>query len=160
MSDSDLSGRLPRPRIALERRPLSNSASTASCSMRFSLRRMTSGARCEMSFCRRLLRLMTRRYRSLRSDVAKRPPSSGTSGRRSGGITGMTSRIIHSGLLRTSPESPELRNAATEQLANGRRADVGEEGGIAFFLRLGLQLEVTVFIEELIVLDFLSTLVD
>ena len=61
----------------------------------------------------RLLRLMTRRYRSLRSDVAKRPPSSGTSGRRSGGITGTTSRIIHSGLLRTSPESPELRNAST-----------------------------------------------
>jgi hypothetical protein len=31
--------------------------------------------------------------------VAKRPPSSGTSGRRSGGITGTTVRIIHSGLL-------------------------------------------------------------
>jgi hypothetical protein len=46
---------------------------------------------------RRLLRLMTRRYRSFRSDVAKRPPSSGTSGRRSGGMTGITSRIIHSG---------------------------------------------------------------
>ena len=28
-------------------------------------------------------------------------------------MTGMTSRIIHSGLLRTSPESPELRNAST-----------------------------------------------
>ena len=113
MSLSDLSGRLPRPRIAFERRPLSNSASTASCSMRFSFRRMTSGARCMMSFCSRLLRLMTRRYRSFRSDVAKRPPSSGTSGRRSGGITGMTSRIIHSGLLRVSPASPELRKAST-----------------------------------------------
>ena len=31
--------------------------------------------------------------------MAKRPPSSGTSGRRSGGITGTTVRIIHSGLL-------------------------------------------------------------
>ena len=31
--------------------------------------------------------------------MAKRPPSSGTSGRRSGGITGTTLRIIHSGLL-------------------------------------------------------------
>ncbi len=48
---------------------------------------------------RRLLRLMTRRYRSLRSEVAKRPPSSGTSGRRSGGSTGRTVSTIHSGLL-------------------------------------------------------------
>ena len=31
--------------------------------------------------------------------MAKRPPSSGTSGRSSGGITGTTVRIIHSGLL-------------------------------------------------------------
>src|ERR1041384_590206 len=53
MSDRDLSGRLPRPRIALERRPLSNSASTASCNIRFSLRRITSGARCRISFCSR-----------------------------------------------------------------------------------------------------------
>ena len=42
---------------------------------------------------------MTRRYRSFRSEVAKRPPSSGTSGRRSGGSTGSTVRTIHSGLL-------------------------------------------------------------
>jgi len=48
---------------------------------------------------RRLLRLITRRYRSLRSLVANRPPSSATSGRRSGGITGITDRIIHSGLF-------------------------------------------------------------
>ncbi len=34
--------------------------------------------------------------------MAKRPPSSGTSGRRSGGITGITSSIIHSGLLSDS----------------------------------------------------------
>jgi hypothetical protein len=61
MSESDLSGRLPRPRIALLRRPLSNSASTASWSMRFSLRRMTSGARISISFFNRLFRLMTRR---------------------------------------------------------------------------------------------------
>jgi hypothetical protein len=50
---------------------------------------------------RRLLRLMTRRYRSLRSEVAKRPPSSGTSGRSSGGSTGSTVRIIHSGGCRS-----------------------------------------------------------
>ncbi len=33
----------------------------------------------------------------MRSDVAKRPPSSGTSGRSSGGMTGMTFMTIHSG---------------------------------------------------------------
>ena len=66
-----------------------------------------SGARSSISRFRRLLRLMTRRYRSLRSEVANRPPSSGTSGRRSGGITGTTVMIIHSGLL------PEKRNAST-----------------------------------------------
>ena len=31
-------------------------------------------------------------------EVAKRPPSKGTSGLNSGGITGITLRIIHSGL--------------------------------------------------------------
>ncbi len=46
---------------------------------------------------RRLFRLITRRYKSFKSLVAKRPPSSGTKGRKSGGITGSTSRIIHSG---------------------------------------------------------------
>ena len=39
--------------------------------------------------------------------MANRPPSSGTSGRSSGGMTGIVSRIIHSGLL------PLLRNAST-----------------------------------------------
>ena len=68
---------------------------------------MTSGACRSISFFSRLLRLMTRRYRSFRSEVAKRPPSSGTSGRSSGGITGITSRIIHCGLL------PLLRKAST-----------------------------------------------
>ena len=75
--------------------------------MRFSLRTITSGACSSISFFNRLLRLITRRYRSFRSLVAKRPPSSGTSGRSSGGITGITSRIIHSGLL------PLLRNDST-----------------------------------------------
>ena len=48
--------------------------------MRFSLRTMMSGALQLIRRLRRLLRLMTRRYRSLRSEVVKRPPSSGTSG--------------------------------------------------------------------------------
>src|SRR6188508_3122476 len=99
MSASDFSGRLFAPVIALPRRPLSSRLSTASCSIRFSLRTMMSGALSSSSRFNRLLRLITRRYRSFRSDVAKRPPSSGTSGRSSGGSTGSTSRIIHSGLM-------------------------------------------------------------
>src|SRR3546814_1482881 len=83
------------------------SASTDSCSMRFSLRTMMSGALSSSRRRRRLLRLMTRRYRSLRSEVAKRPPSSGTSGRRSGGSTGSTVMTIHSGRL------PDSRKAST-----------------------------------------------
>jgi hypothetical protein len=99
MSASDFSARLLAPVMALPRRPLSSSESTASCSMRFSLRTMISGAFSSSSRARRLLRLMTRRYRSFRSEVAKRPPSSGTSGRRSGGSTGSTSMTIQSGLM-------------------------------------------------------------
>ncbi|SKT92745.1 Uncharacterised protein [Mycobacteroides abscessus subsp. abscessus] len=75
-SDSDLSGRLPGPVTGLPRRPLSNNASTDSCSIRFSLLTMISGAPRSISRLRRLLRLITRRYRSFRSEVAKRPPSS------------------------------------------------------------------------------------
>ena len=56
-----------------------------------------SGARNSINRFNRLLRLMTRRYKSLRSDVAKRPPSNGTSGLNSGGMTGTTLMIIHSG---------------------------------------------------------------
>ena len=51
--------------------------------------------------------MITRRYRSFRSDAAKRPPSSWTIGRRSGGITGMTSRIMFAGSL------PPFRKAST-----------------------------------------------
>ena len=106
ISASDLSGRLLEPVIARPRRPLSNSASTDSCSIRFSLRTIISGAARSNRRFKRLLRLITRRYRSFRSDVAKRPPSSGTNGRRSGGSTGSTFMIIHSGLL------PEIANAS------------------------------------------------
>ena len=99
MSDMDFSGRLLLPVMTRPRRPLSNSASTDSCNMRFSLRTMISGARSSIRRFSRLLRLITRRYRSFRSDVAKRPPSNGTSGRSSGGMTGRTVMIIHSGRL-------------------------------------------------------------
>src|ERR1700685_2970516 len=44
MSESDLSGRLLGPVTGRPRRPLSISASTASCSMRFSFLMMISGA--------------------------------------------------------------------------------------------------------------------
>ena len=94
------------PAIARPRRPLSISASHASWSIRFSLRMMISGAPSSRSRLSRLFRLITRRYRSLRSEVANRPPSSCTIGRRSGGITGRTDRIIHSGRL------PERRKAS------------------------------------------------
>ena len=42
---------------------------------------------------------MTLLYKSLRSEVANLPPSKGTKGLKSGGKTGKTSRIIHSGLF-------------------------------------------------------------
>ena len=61
MSLSDLSGRLLAPVMIRPRRPLSNSASTDSCNIRFSLRMMMSGARNSISRFRRLLRLITRR---------------------------------------------------------------------------------------------------
>ena len=99
MSASDLRGRLFDPVIARPRRPLSRSASTASCNIRFSLRTIMSGAFKSRRRFRRLFLLITRRYRSFRSEVAKRPPSRGTRGRRSGGRTGRTVITIHSGLL-------------------------------------------------------------
>ena len=104
MSDKDFNGRLLEPVIARPRRPLSNNASTDSCNMRFSLRTIMSGAFSSNKRFKRLFRLITRRYKSFKSDVAKRPPSNGTNGRKSGGKTGNTVIIIHSGLL------PELKN--------------------------------------------------
>ena len=99
MSANDFNGRLLEPVMARPRRPLSNSASTDSCNIRFSLRTIISGALRSNRRFKRLLRLITRRYRSFRSDVAKRPPSKGTNGRKSGGRTGRALRIIHSALL-------------------------------------------------------------
>ena len=107
MSDRDFSALLPGPVTGRPRRPLSISASTASCSIRFSLRTMISGAPSSRRRVSRLFLLIILRYRSFRSEVAKRPPSSCTMGRRSGGITGTASRIIHSGLL------PDSRKAST-----------------------------------------------
>ena len=99
MSANDFKGRLLAPVMALPRRPLSNNESTASCNMRFSLRTIISGACNSNKRFKRLLRLITRRYKSFKSDVAKRPPSNGTNGRKSGGNTGNTSIIIHSNFI-------------------------------------------------------------
>ena len=106
MSAKDFNGRLFDPVMARPRRPLSNKASTDSCSIRFSLRTMMSGALKSNKRFKRLLRLITRRYKSFKSEVAKRPPSRGTKGRKSGGKIGSTVNTIHSGLL------PEAKKAS------------------------------------------------
>ena len=85
--------------IAVFRRLLSNNASTASCNIRFSLRRITSGAPISINCFNRLFLMMIRRYKSFRSLAANLPPSRGTNGRNSGGMTGNTEITIHSGWL-------------------------------------------------------------
>ena len=57
-----------------------------------------SGALKSISLFNLLFLLITLLYKSFKSDVANLPPSSGTKGLNSGGITGTTSKIIHSGL--------------------------------------------------------------
>ena len=54
---------------------------------------------------------MTLLYKSFKSEVANLPPSKGTKGLNSGGITGITFIIIHSGKF--SPLSLASRNAST-----------------------------------------------
>ena len=58
-----------------------------------------SGAFKSKSLFSLLFLLITLRYKSLRSDVANLPPSKGTKGLSSGGITGIVVNIIHSGLF-------------------------------------------------------------
>ena len=83
----------------LPRLPLSIKASTASWSILFSFLTIISGAPSSKSLFNLLFLLITRLYKSFKSEVAKRPPSSSTIGLKSGGMTGSASRIIHSGLL-------------------------------------------------------------
>jgi len=68
---------------------------------------MISGAPSSNKRFKRLFLLITRRYKSFKSEVANLPPSNCTIGRISGGMTGIASKIIHSGRL------PEARNAST-----------------------------------------------
>ncbi len=58
-----------------------------------------SGALRSKSLFNRLFLLITLRYKSFKSDVANLPPSRGTNGLNSGGITGTVVKIIHSGLF-------------------------------------------------------------
>ena len=60
---------------------------------------MISGALNSSNLFSLLFLLITLRYKSFKSEVANLPPSNGTNGLKSGGKTGRTSRIIHSGLL-------------------------------------------------------------
>ena len=98
ISERDFNGRLLVPVITLPLLPLSNKASQASCNILFSFLTIISGAFKLSNLCNLLFLLITLRYKSFKSDVANRPPSRGTSGRNSGGITGITFNIIHSGL--------------------------------------------------------------
>ena len=99
ISAKDFSGLFPVPVITLPRLPLSKRASTDSCSILFSFLTMISGAFKSKSLLRRLFLFITLLYKSLRSDVANLPPSNGTKGLNSGGITGTVVNIIHSGLF-------------------------------------------------------------
>ena len=90
---------------------LSNNESTDSCNILFSFLKITSGAFISTSRFKRLFLIITRRYKSFKSEVAKRPPSKGTRGLNSGGITGITFITIHSGRL--SPRSLASRKAST-----------------------------------------------
>ena len=58
-----------------------------------------SGALSSKSLFNLLFLLITLLYKSFKSDVANRPPSSGTNGLSSGGMTGTEVKIIHSGLF-------------------------------------------------------------
>ena len=97
MSDKDLSPRPPAPATALPLLPLSKSASTDSCNILFSLLIIMSGAPSSINFFNLLFLLINLLYKSFKSEVAKRPPSSCTIGLNSGGITGTISNIIASG---------------------------------------------------------------
>ena len=93
--------------MTLPRLPLSRSASTLSCSIRFSFLTIISGALNSNNLFNLLFLLITLLYKSFKSEVAKRPPSRGTRGLRSGGNIGRTFIIIHSGLL------PDSLNASS-----------------------------------------------
>ena len=95
----DLKGRLVPLLIAVFLRLLSNNASTASCNILFSFLKITSGAPISINCFKRLFLIIILRYKSFKSLAANLPPSNGTKGLNSGGITGKTEITIHSGWL-------------------------------------------------------------
>ena len=99
MSDKDFNTLFPAPVTGLDIESLSIKASTASCNNLFSLFIITAGA-FNCSICLNLLFLfIILLYKSFKSDAANLPPSKATKGLKSGGITGRTVNIIHSGLV-------------------------------------------------------------
>ena len=66
---------------------------------------MMSGALSSSNLFNLLFLLRTLLYSSFKSDVANLPPSSITKGLKSGGITGRTSKTIHSSLFPDSKKS-------------------------------------------------------
>ena len=120
-------------------------ASTASWRSRFSWLMIDSGALISTMRRSRLLRLMMRRYRSLRSEVANRPPSSWTIGLNSGGSTGMASRIIHSGRF------CDLRKASTilrRLIARARRAPLRSSISLRSFVAKLIEVDLLEQLEQ------------
>src|SRR2546426_3811873 len=106
MSVSDLSGRFDEPSTGRLHRPLSNSASTDCCSIRFSLRMMTSGALRSTSFLRRLLRLMMRREKAFWALVGEMARAGRESGGRAGGVDRGDSHPTPPRLFGGPPQAP------------------------------------------------------
>ena len=104
---SDFSGRLLAPVMTRPRRPLSNSASTDSCSMRFSCARYVRRAQLHQPL-QAVVAVDDAAIKVVEVEVAKRPPSSGTSGRNSRNDR-TTVRIIHSGRLRIDERLDDLQ---------------------------------------------------
>ena len=91
---------------------MSNKESTDSCNILFSFLKITSGALISISLLSLLFLIITLLYRSFKSDVANLPPSSGTKGLNSGGITGIAFIIIHSGKF-SRFKLPSLNDSTT-----------------------------------------------
>ena len=92
-----------------------------------------SGACNSINLFKRLLRLITRRYKSFKSEVANLPPSNGTNGRNSGGITGNTSKIIHSGFVLESMKDSIIFNLLTTFFLLASDAESVNSSRKAFF---------------------------
>ena len=79
---------------------------------------MTSGAFISISCFNLLFLIIILRYKSLRSLAANLPPSRGTKGLNSGGITGSIETIIHSGLFNLFLVGSGTKEYATLSLFN------------------------------------------